>query len=554
MSFRFLMIASLCALIGAPASAYAASLRDIETVGTLNDNNGAIDSNVWSGLSRQQALMIVHSLPSQYASPVYYSLARRLLLSDAPSLPADAPAPKGQQPNDPDRPDMLIGRLDKLLEMGALRDAEDLYDAAVDGIPADFNLVFRNLEILMLRGQLSAACLDMQAMQSVHGNDARWVEMNALCRIQFAGSAERERLLNQTKFDAFPILGNYLRGKGPSSLRTLSSAQLAFAVATNYVNDATVRQLTAKASTLPPLLLSVLYQLDTNEAMPEKACLAIESAKRGIIGTRELITLYEKPHYNSDLMLSNVNVPPSMAGIHPCMMPSVLYQRIASNKDQPGRDATIRVALSMGKDLPDAAFWPMALYFEDFNVHAAANRSYVWRAASVLAYEKDGLPNNWYSGWGVQDGKGVASFWPILALMSGKGTAEEFDIWKQQWPGESRRVKDVDMVVPSILNWPLPGFSPETSKKAKNKVEDYENLSSLTFSRTYSKPSTGLTQRLADVIKNNQTGQSVALLLIGYGAIPPDQVFPHEMALVIDGMGKAGLGVSAHRFGLEVLP
>jgi len=75
----------------------------------------------------------------------------------------------------------------------------------------------------------------------------------------------------------------------------------------------------------------------------------------------------------------------------------------------------------------------------------------------------------------------------------------------------------------------------------------------LTFSRTYAMPSYGLTQRLSNVIEKGQTGQSVALLLIGYGAIPPDQIIPDQMALVLEGLNKAGLHSDAQRFALEVL-
>ncbi|MBU6235215.1 MAG: hypothetical protein KGQ41_05170, partial [Alphaproteobacteria bacterium] len=130
---------------------------------------------------------------------------------------------------------------------------------------------------------------------------------------------------------------------------------------------------------------------------------------------------------------------------------------------------------------------------------------------------------------------------------------EKIKVWRGQWPSVAKRVSTRDPIVPLLLSDILNGSAAKTSENTKNKLSDYENIFSLTFSRSYAMPSYGLTQRLADVIEKEQTGQSVALILIGYGAIPPDQVIPHQMALVIDGMNKAGLARSARRFALEVL-
>ncbi len=560
-STRTLLIA-LVFLLLSPMAAHAASLRDIETRGTLTDAAaGQITGNVWSGLSRSEVLLLINSLPDKYASPVYYELARRLLLSDAPALPAE-PAKtqvdaKGNPlpPSNPNAPDILIARLDKLLAMGAIRDAETLYDAVVPDNADDFDLVLRSQEILMLRGQLSAACLDLQAMQGEHGGNAKWQELNRLCKIQFtAAGAERERLLDDKKFVEFPQLNTYLRGHGPAGYRSLTTEDTALAVATNQINEGTVHFLTSQAGNLPPLLLSVLYNMDTETDLPEKTCLAIESLRRGIITTHDLITLYEKPHYDSALLLQNLGTNPS-GTIHPCLVPTVMYQRIASNKDNPAtRDQTIRAALDVMGDLPDAAFWPMALYFEGFDVHDTANKAYLWRLTRVTAYEKDQLPAAWNNGWDVQGQPGVSPFWPVQAIMApGGNTAAQMDLWKTEWPDQSERILGRDPALPLVLGLAMNPKGKKTSKNPKTNLYDYENILPLTFSRSYSMPSYGLTQRLSDVIKNNQTGQSVALLLIGYGAIPPDQVIPTQMALVIDGLDRAGLGRYARRFGLEVL-
>lgn len=542
---------ALCALalLFSFTTAHAAPSRSIETQGTLTDDgSGRITGNIWSGLSRSDALMLINALPARYASPTWYDVAKRFLLSDAPGLP-EGPRAKDAPPSDPNRPDILIARLDKLLEMGALRDAEMLYDTVVGDFPDDFDLAFRSLEILMLRGQMSAACLDLQAMQAQHGKNPKWVELNRMCRIQFAQGGERQRILNETKFENYPAAGNFLRGRNVGTLSKMSTQELAFAVAVGLVNDNTARSMTSKAGTLSPLLLSVLFNMDSENDMPERTCLGIEAARRSIASTRDLITLYEKTHYASDMLL-NTGMP-ALGGLHPCTVPGILYQRIASAKDNmANRNLMIRQAMDLMGDLPDAAFWPMAVYFKDFDVHDPVNRKYLWRISRILAYEKDELPAGWAQGWG---NPGVAPFWPVQAVVSNASDSEGLNLWRQQWPDETKRVASRDPIIPLLIGQSLNPEGAKTGKKANQDFRDYENNLSLTFSRTYAMPSYGLTQRLNDVIKNNQTGQSVALLLIGYGAIPPDQVIPHQMALVIEGLNKAGLGRYARRFALEVL-
>ena len=154
------------------AGASAESARTYETQGTLNrSEDGQIAQNIWAGTSRSEALELIRAIPQRFSSPIYFELARRLLLSDAPAF-----APEKTQSKTEDgkpaaaEPDILIKRIDKLLEIGALRDAQTLYDAVVTDVPDSFNLAYRNLLMLMLRGQLSAACLDVQAMQPQHGS------------------------------------------------------------------------------------------------------------------------------------------------------------------------------------------------------------------------------------------------------------------------------------------------------------------------------------------------------------------------------------------------
>jgi hypothetical protein len=539
-----------------------------ETKGPLiSADQGQIAPDIWAGVTQAEAYALISAMPSRFSSSIYFEIARRFLLSDAPALKAtpeanDKKKDKNKKQDDeketqapqPVKTDILLVRMDKLLEMGALRDAQNLYDTVVTQTPENFELFYRNVQMLMLHGQLSAACLDLQAAKKQHASNPKWKDLNNFCRIQFAGAAERSKLLSETKFETMPKLGTFLRGQGFEKLSKLSTDDLAYAVALGVVNPSSIAQWAPKAASLHPLLLSVLIEMDTPDVVPEKTCLAIEATRRGLLSTRDLITIYEKPHYDAALLLDYVGVQPSPSDIHPCMIPTVLYQRVASNIKLPTRDRAIREALDVMKNLPDAALWPLAVYFRDFDVKTAVNKPYLWRVSRIVAYEKGELPESWAVGWGKQGGIGVSPFWPIQGILKPDGNATaNFETWKAQWPSEVKRIKSHDPVVPLLLEGVMYENGSKSLENPKKNLSDYENIISLTFSRSYAIPSYGLTQRLADVIDKDQTGLSVALLLIGFGAIPPDQVIPNQMALVINGMNKAGLAQYARRFALEVL-
>lgn len=561
----------LTALTNAPAAQATGTAPLYETVGILaTPTEGQIAPDIWAGTTRQDAVLLVNALPARYSSPTYFRLAERFLLSDAP------PLPNSPKLDDPTRPDLLIARLDKLLEIGALRAAEELYENTVEAVPENFDLALRSLQVLMLRGEFPAACLDLQTMQSKHGTDRRWRELNALCMIKFAQGTDRNKLIADTTFESFPVLDRLLKGGiTPSRLPALNTSELAFANALDFVGEPALRQLTSKAGSLPSLLLAVLYETQTQAASPEKTCLAIESVRRGLLPTRDLITLYERPHYDATLLLDNIGqAPANAANIHPCMIPTVLHQRVASHAKHPDRDVTIRTAFDVMGKMPDAAFLPMALYLKDMDINEPKNHPYMLRAARIVAYERDELPESWRkmaqpktADQGTEGNKGqgadnearatASPVWLVHAIVDPDlATPELLESWRQKWPNLARSQAARDPYLPVILGRAAMGDVAAGSPAPKNRSQkggDYDNQIPLTFSRTYAMPSYGLTQRLKNVIEKGQTGQSVALLLIGYGAIPPDQVIPDQMAQIIEGLNKQGLRGDARRLSLEIL-
>jgi len=241
--------------------------------------------------------------------------------------------------------------------------------------------------------------------------------------------------------------------------------------------------------------------------------------------------------------------------VPPCHLAPLYYQRIASNKEPTARNVAIRAALDALRAMPDEALWPMAAFMQDFDVRAKINSPYVWRVARIVAAARDELPAPWQTGWGAPGGVvGVSPFWPLQAIITpSPDPREKAALWRQTWPSQAKRIANQDPLLPYLLGQTPKAEEGKTSGNTKKKDDNYENNISLTFSRSYAIPSYGLTERLKDVIEKNQAGQSVALILIGYGAIPPDQIVPDQLVRIIEGFKQFGLSRFARQLALEIL-
>lgn len=542
---NWILTLGLCATVPFAGAALADSYRGDETKGILkSSSSGQLSRDVWGGMNRSDVLLLIDALPESYDSSVYYDLARRLLLSDAPSVSGGrAPAAKDGE-KAPERADVLIARLDKLMEMGAILDAEKLYNDVVDDFPTDFTLAQRGLEILMLRGQFSAACLDLQAMSSDHAKDPRWQELTSLCKIMQAKGEERSRLVAQTSFKEFPQLQEMVRGRA-SNLGKFGPQDMAFAVATGNISDEVLRAQAQSAARLSPLLLGVLLQHPTEAQLPERYCLASEGLRRGQLTIDNAIEMYEKPHFES-VQLTNINGP---LDVHPCLVPPLLYQRVGAHKDKESRNQAIAAAFAAGRNLAPSALWPLKGYLADFVPQS--NVDIAWPVVSSAIASGIRIPSTWGKGWDQEGKPGIAPFWPLLAITDGNvDQSGQLKAWRAQWPRTAARLDDRDPALPLMLDRAIAGK--RRSDGGQNNMQ-YDTVFSLTFSRKYAMPSWGLTQRLDETVENGQLGQAVALFLIGYGQAKPREIAPDQLSLIIDGLSRGGAREAARMLALQAL-
>ncbi len=199
---------------------------DTETGDEASEEDAApaviVPDNVWYGLDQTSASGLIRSMPDRFAAPVYFHIFKDLLVTDAapfgtPRDEVTAEAEEDTAPSSKKRPsrmrdrknrqaqnssvfdgdlpqpaalsatieaapyDFLLLRLETLYRIGAFEDAERLYKTLFPQLPEDERLAVHGLNILLAKGRLAAACLDVQTMESRFNQAAFWLDFNRFC-------------------------------------------------------------------------------------------------------------------------------------------------------------------------------------------------------------------------------------------------------------------------------------------------------------------------------------------------------------------------------------
>jgi hypothetical protein len=151
-----------------PAAVQVGALATINgpLVGTLDDSNGGLGSDEWSGSDRAVMETLLAAMPVASASPVERAMIRKLLLTRAPP----PPGPVGQPFN--------ALRIVKLLQGGLISDAADL--AAQARVKDDPITPQWQAAALLYAGRDGDACGDATAYR-LQAADEAWIELRAFC-------------------------------------------------------------------------------------------------------------------------------------------------------------------------------------------------------------------------------------------------------------------------------------------------------------------------------------------------------------------------------------
>ena len=178
---------------------------DGPTVGLLDDNNGGLGQDMWSGSARADLESELSRIPIVTTDPVVRDLARRILLTRA-----DTPIGPSHHP-------LITVRLQRLLDGGLLDEAGEL--ASKVDLPSDGEVTQLQAEALLYAGRTSDICSD-KTNRRLQSGDSFWLELRSYCYIAQgdAAAADLTRSILDAQPEAdtgFPLLIDALNNSRP---------------------------------------------------------------------------------------------------------------------------------------------------------------------------------------------------------------------------------------------------------------------------------------------------------------------------------------------------
>ena len=147
----------------------------VESTGVLSSaKQGALEKSLWRGQKRSEIEESLQKLPSRFDLRAALSLQRRLLLTRADtSLMIDDIGPlRGK--------DMLIQRINKLMDMGLYDDAWLLYTQRAEN-PYDVSIAQLGMLLLAMKNDLATACLEEKVFSAKYPQDRFFEVLDKAC-------------------------------------------------------------------------------------------------------------------------------------------------------------------------------------------------------------------------------------------------------------------------------------------------------------------------------------------------------------------------------------
>lgn len=264
---RLLLIALLSFL---PSLAYAQEEKteadsmpsvdwvSVESTGTLSSvKDGALEKTLWANQRRSDIEETIKTLPDQHFLRSALSLQRRLLLTraDASVIQNDVGPIRGN--------DLLIQRINKLMDMGLYDDAWTLYTLKAEE-PYDVSIAQMGMLLLVMKDDLATACLEEKVFASKYPSDAFFKQLDTVC--------------NQVMADK-PIPGPVVAATDAKALIKMSPLDRALALALGKIKyDGLTRDALAK---MPSTLLS-FFLMDKTLPETAKVLIKTETDARGM--------------------------------------------------------------------------------------------------------------------------------------------------------------------------------------------------------------------------------------------------------------------------------
>lgn len=481
---------------------------DVESTGVLSTAvQGAMEKTLWKGQPRTQIEYLIRELPDLIALRSVLSLQRRLLLSktDSSLIDNDVGPLRGK--------DLLIQRINKLMDMGLYDDAWNLYTQKAED-PYDVSIAQLGMLLLVMKNDLATACLEEKVFASKYPEDEFFKTLDHACSETLGTSGGKP-----VTFDKSAVLHSVyndksysVSAKNPDLLNKMTDLERALVLAKGRIKyDGLTKDILAKT----PSALVSLYLMD--RALPDsaKTMIKAETDVRGLTPYIEAVS----------------------------------------------RDETYVKAKSLAKDPDDQ--WPiiesalteksnpadLAPYASMISSAKPANLStgIIRKVLDVLLASGKELPPFW-----LEAARNQASNNPLFyiylktfeSLTPTRGVSIDPDLWLKS--AQSLKPADFDQIIAIIESLD------KDSGILNNPIGIYEKHLGLTLASNYVMPTVGLNILLETAPEKKQIGITALAVLNGLYD-KPDNMYSGTVRKALYSMLNVGLIEDAKLIGAETV-
>lgn len=256
---------------------------DSDTLALYADQaSGSYGDKLWQGMSRNEIVTAIKSIPVSKNSSAQREIALRMILSKS-QVPLSQSEPKS--------PDIFIARLTKLVELGAFKEALSIYEK-LQNPPAIEEAALAGMLAFIANGQIAVACLEQKALdEKFEKKDPFWAQFGKFCQAYIENTSDNADPA-QALMTASLKFAQSEKITPPSKfedLNNLSAVELLTLSKSGILDQG--KWNVGTASNLEPRVVSFLLNLDPISSA-QKLSLATVAVEHGILTPAQLGEIY----------------------------------------------------------------------------------------------------------------------------------------------------------------------------------------------------------------------------------------------------------------------
>lgn len=479
---------------------------DVESTGTLSSaKDGALGKTLWEGQPRSTVEHLLQKLPNTVHLRSALMLQRRLLLSqtNASLLKNDIGPLRGN--------DILIQRINKLMDMGLYDDAWTLYTQKAED-PYDVSIAQLGMLLLVMKNDLATACLEEKVFSAKYPKDKFFGILDRACA-QTMGASKAPQFPDNTILQSVYNDSSYsVSASNPQALIAMNDLERALVLANGKIQ---YDGLTAATLRDTPSALVSLYLMDKNLPDSAKAMVKTETDSRGLSWHIASVA-------RDELFVKAKNL----------------------SKDPEDQWPVLESAMAAKTNPADIA--PFVDWIAKAEPKEFSTETLTKVLGALLASQKP-LPNFWLDAAQKRAAEKPIIYIYLQAFNSLTPTPQakvkSQDFFKSM---ESLKLADSDQIIAIIESLD------NEADFLNNPLKIYEKHSVLTLENNYVMPSIGLTELLETAPKEKQIGITVMAVLNALAA-KPDNMYSGTVRKALYALLNVGLIEDAKLIGSETV-